>query len=290
MGNDNNQNLILEQNNVIENKNINISKNNSANLVKNNCSPEYNEFHKNNPERFPTVFQWDGNGNNVYLTGSFCDWHQFFEMKKLEDPNNKDNIKFFLTLFLPKGIYQYKFKIDDQWKCNSNFPTCSDKNGNINNIVDLTKQKRDDGTTDFSTSHVTSRLELKFEELKNSNYSQLLEKENTSNNNEYLSTNENNEISEDIPVEYNYNDFNFDLLTNQKKIGINNFLGEKERNILSDNYSYKSILPLRNECIDHFFLNKNSIRKIDNKNMVSSCSFRFGFKITTLIYYEPKKI
>jgi hypothetical protein len=114
MGNDNNQNLILEQNNVIENKNINISKNNSANLVKNNCSPEYNEFHKNNPERFPTVFQWDGNGNNVYLTGSFCDWHQFFEMKKLEDPNNKDNIKFFLTLFLPKGIYQYKFKIDDQ--------------------------------------------------------------------------------------------------------------------------------------------------------------------------------
>ena len=106
----------------------------------------------NNNLRFSTIFQWDGEGENVYLTGSFCHWNQFFEMKKSQEQNNK----FFLNLFLPKGIYQYKFKINDKWKYNSNFPICKDKNGNINNIIDLTKEKTEDKfTPDFSTSVIT---------------------------------------------------------------------------------------------------------------------------------------
>jgi hypothetical protein len=273
MGNDNNQNLVLGNDNAIKNKNMNLSKNNSTNLVINNkYCPEYDEFQKQKPARFPIVFEWEGNENNVYLTGSFCDWHQFFEMEKVEDPNKKNNYKFFLTLFLPKGAYQYKFKIDDQWKCNSNFPTCSDKNGNINNIVDLTKQKREDGNTDFSTSYVTTGHEQKLDETKISNYSQFFDNEYTTNINNCLYTNE-NENTKDNPIEFNYNDLYY------------NFLEEKEEN---DNYSYKKILPMRNEFIDHFTLNKNTIEKYNDKNLITSCSFRFGFKITTIIYYKPK--
>ena len=273
MGNDNNQNLVLGKDNAIKNKNMNLSKNNSTNLVINNkYCPEYDEFQKQKPARFPIVFEWEGNENNVYLTGSFCDWHQFFEMEKLEDPNNKNNYKFFLTLFLPKGAYQYKFKIDDQWKCNSNFPTCSDKNGNINNIVDLTKQKKEDGNTDFSTSYVTTGHEQKLDETKISNYSQFFDNEYTTNINNCLYTNE-NENTKDNPIEFNYNDLYY------------NFLEEKEEN---DNYSYKKILPMRNEFIDHFTLNKNTIEKYNDRNLITSCSFRFGFKITTIIYYKPK--
>ena len=125
------------------------SKNNSSKCDCQNFINEINDFQSKKPKRFATLFQWDGDGTNVYLTGSFCDWEKFFVMEKYEDPNDKKNNKFFLTLFLPKGSYQYKFKIDDRWKCNSNFPTCSDKNGNINNIIDLTKQKGEEGTTDF---------------------------------------------------------------------------------------------------------------------------------------------
>jgi hypothetical protein len=273
MGNDNNQNLVLGNDNAIKNKNMHLSKNNSTNLVMNNkYCPEYDEFQKQKPARFPIVFEWEGNENNVYLTGSFCDWHQFFEMEKVEDPNNKNNYKFFLTLFLPKGAYQYKFKIDDQWKCNSNFPTCSDKNGNINNIVDLTKQKREDGNTDFSTSYVTTGHEQKLDETKISNYSQFFDNEYTTNINNCLYTNE-NENTKDNPIEFNYNDLYY------------NFLEEKEEN---DNYSYKKILPMRNEFIDHFTLNKNTIEKYNDRNLITSCSFRFGFKITTIIYYKPK--
>ena len=284
MGNDNNQNLVLEQNNANKNKSINLSKNNSTNSLMNKICPENDKFQKENPERFPTVFQWDGNGTNVYLTGSFCDWHQFFEMEKCEDPNNKNNCKFFLTLFLPKGAYQYKFKIDDQWKCNSNFPTCSDKNGNINNIIDLTKQKREDGNTDFSTSYVTTGHEQKLDETKISNYSQYLDDVYTTNLHYCLSANE----IHDTPVEYNYDDLYCNSLSDRKKSKVNNFSDEREENLLSDNYSYKKILPLRNEFIDHFILNKKAIKKYDGKNLISSCSFRFGFKITTIIYYKPK--
>ena len=273
MGNDNNQNLVLGNDNAIKNKNMHLSKNNSTNLVMNNkYCPEYDEFQKQKPTRFPIVFEWEGNENNVYLTGSFCDWHQFFEMEKVEDPNKKNNYKFFLTLFLPKGAYQYKFKIDDQWKCNSNFPTCSDKNGNINNIVDLTKQKREDGNTDFSTSYVTTGHEQKLDETKISNYSQFFDNEYTTNINNCLYTNE-NENTKDNPIEFNYDDLYY------------NFLEEKEEN---DNYSYKKILPMRNEFIDHFTLNKNTIEKYNDRNLITSCSFRFGFKITTIIYYKPK--
>ena len=142
MGNENNnniQNFNIKNTSKMINENMEIINNN---VFQNFEEEDNNDFKKKKPTRFATIFQWDGDGKNVYLTGSFCDWHQFFEMEKCSDPQNEKNIKFFLTLFLPKGAYQYKFKIDNQWKCNSNFPTCSDKNGNINNIIDLTKQKK----------------------------------------------------------------------------------------------------------------------------------------------------
>ena len=282
MGNDNNQNLVLGKDNAIKNKNMNLSKNNSTNLVMNNkYCPEYDEFQKQKPARFPIVFEWEGNENNVYLTGSFCDWHQFFEMEKVEDPNNKNNYKFFLTLFLPKGAYQYKFKIDDQWKCNSNFPTCSDKNGNINNIIDLTKQKREDGTTDFSTSYVTTKgAEQKMDETKISNFSDNF----FSDDKLSIIKSSINEISENSSVDYSYKNN-----ANLNNIEENESLEEEEKLILNNNYSYKRLLPIPIEHLDHLILNKTTFNRFSNhKNLISSCSFRYGFETTTVIYYKTK--
>ena len=288
MGNENNdQNNNSNKKNSTNNINKIISQNNSSKEESQKYSKESNDFQTKKPTRFATVFQWDGGGTNVYLTGSFCDWHQFFEMEKCEDPENKNNNKFFLTLFLPKGAYQYKFKIDDQWKCNSNFPTCSDKNGNINNIIDLTKQKREDGTTDFSTSYITTRgAEQKLDETKISNFSEVF----ISDVKLSIINSGINEISESSSLEYSFNyDINFDKISNKKKLVENKFLGDEEKIILSDNYSYRKLLPIPNEHIDHLVLNKSTFNKCyHNKNLISSCSFRYGFKTTTVIYYKPK--
>ena len=53
-----------------------------------------------------------------------------------KDP--KDHL-FKFQMPLNNEIYQYKFIIDGNWRCSNHFPTKDDGNGNINNILDNTK-------------------------------------------------------------------------------------------------------------------------------------------------------
>ena len=290
MGNENNKYENLTNKNSPQKANKNITKNNSSQYESLNFSKEKNNFQQKKPTRYATLFQWDGEGNNVYLTGSFCDWQQFFEMEKCEDPKNNKNHKFFITLFLPKGSYQYKFKIDDKWKCNSNFPTCSDKNGNINNIIDLTKQKREDGITDFSTSYVTTGgPEPQYDEMKNSKNSNSIQtiKNNfnsISNDLSIFTKSDIKNISANSSFKYNCE---YDL--NDYILNKNNVFDNVDINKLYDN-SYKKAFPLKHEHIDHLIVNYNTFKKNGggNKNLINSCSIRNGFKTTTIIYYKPK--
>lgn len=288
MGNENNnkyENFI--KNNSLKKINKSITENNSSQSESIIFTKDNNNIQKKKPIRFATLFQWDGEGNNVYLTGSFCDWQQFFEMEKYEDPKNKKNNKFFITLFLPIGSYQYKFKIDDKWKCNSNFPTCSDKNGNINNIIDLTKQKREEGITDFSTSYITPGPDQKFDEMKNSKNSNSIQTTennyNFNSNDLFITKSDIKNISENSSFK---NNCEYDL--NDYILNKNIMFDNEEINNLYDN-SYKKAFPLRHEHIDHLIVNFNTFKKHDNnKNLINSCSIRYGFKTTTIIYYKPK--
>jgi hypothetical protein len=238
---------------------------------------------KEKKRRFSTIFRWNGEAVRVYLTGSFCNWHQFFQMEK----SQKQNDKFYLTLFLPKGVYQYKFKIDDKWKYNSNFPTCSDKNGNINNVIDLTEEKKDnEDNTDFSTSFITKLENSISEEIK----LDLSRKKINEKFSDYLPMKkEIKEMPQESPLLYNIF-FNYDYLSNQKKIGKDSFLLSEEQNILNENYSYKKILPLQQEKIDHFNINRNIFTKGKNHQttpIISSSTFRYKYKFITYIYYKP---
>ena len=195
-------------------------------------------------ERFPILFQWDSGGSNVYLTGSFCDWKQFFEMENDEEDKKKYN----LTLYLPKGIYQYKFKIDEQWKCNSNYPTCRDKNGNINNYIDLTKQPIEELTTDFSTHSLTLKDEKK-----------------------------NDEIFSNFQKDINF------------KCHISSFHDNEPKPEIEEHEGY---FTKRNKITSHEYINHmssyDSFLKKKNNIIKSSCSIRYGFKISTFIYYKAK--
>ena len=78
-----------------------------------------------------TKFEYEGSGKLVYVTGSFCDWKKFYIMTK-----NNEGI-FSLTLTLPRGFHQYKFKVDDNWAYSKIQPKYED-NGNVNNFIDTT--------------------------------------------------------------------------------------------------------------------------------------------------------
>ena len=54
-----------------------------------------------------------------------------------------DERKYSITIPLPRGFHQYKFKVDDVWTYSKNQPKFED-NGNVNNFID---------TTDYDEGH-----------------------------------------------------------------------------------------------------------------------------------------
>ena len=121
-------------NKLSKQKHIEKERNNNKNINK-----QENEKEKETKiEKIKTLFEWDGGGKLVYLTGSFCDWKQFFKMDK-----NDNNGKFSLVLDLPRGFHQYKFKIDEKWEFSKYHPKF-EENGNINNFIDTTDYQNED--------------------------------------------------------------------------------------------------------------------------------------------------
>lgn len=78
----------------------------------------------------PTLFEWNEEGDSIFITGSFSCWAQKIPMKEIAQG------KFKLILNLPRGIYQYKFIVDNQWRYNPQLPIFKDETGNINNYID----------------------------------------------------------------------------------------------------------------------------------------------------------
>jgi hypothetical protein len=82
-------------------------------------------------EEVETKFEWEEGGDEVYVSGSFCNWKKYYIMTK-----DDDGI-FHLSLSLPRGFHQYKFKVDDNWTYSKTQPKYED-NGNVNNFIDTT--------------------------------------------------------------------------------------------------------------------------------------------------------
>ena len=239
------------------------------NKVLNNC---------NNSEstRIPVSFEWESGGNNVYLTGNFCNWNQFFLMEK--NANGKHS----LILNLNKGFIQYKFKVDNEWKYNEKYPTIID-HGNKNNYIDTSNweivAEKSEETTNSNTE-----LSLLPIEQKNVN----IEFQNAQNNfcNYIPKKNEMNEHAHKVPEEYKFKK-NIDKKMRQSKTKNDKYL--EEDNMLGDNYAYKQIKSVTAEQINHmnYKINTNKNEKSKEKNpIVTSIVCRHKLKFTTFVYYK----
>ena len=63
------------------------------------------------------------------MTGSFTTWKNHILLTKVGK-------EFSTIIRLPPGIYIYKYIVDGEWKYSPAENTCTDENGNINNIMD----------------------------------------------------------------------------------------------------------------------------------------------------------
>lgn len=260
-----------------EKKKINEQNNeeNSSIFIEN----DYLEMNKIDSNKIPVTFEWESGGNSVYLSGNFCNWNQFFLMEK-----NK-NGKFTLTLHLNKGMIQYKFKVDNEWKYNEKYPTIDD-NGYKNNFIDTTNWEI---SAEKSEETTNANTEISFRQNDNKSFSLNYDFHNSQNNycNYFPKKNEMNDSTMKIPEEYNY-EKNIDKNTRQDELGIGSkyYFASKENNIFGDNYSYKSINPVMPEQINHI----NYKKKYNNEESPIVCSIvsRHRLKFTTFVYYKKE--
>ena len=262
----------------------------------NNSNKKKNKMNTKN-----VTFQWDEEESDsqiVYLTGSFCNWKQFFIMPKIDN-------KYSITLPLPKALHKFKFRINDIFKINKKYPVMKDGDSKCN-YIDTSNTKdtnseskncssnKNESNSDSNSSDIDNDLNsssdsslsyeaeleddeerikrLRKRKMKKIKYSQVFPKKGHLNN-----------YAPDVPYSYNYM-YNINVISPQKFIGKREYYEPKENNILGDNCSYKKIGVLPAVEINHIHSN-NLI--VSGQRALCSSFVRYRNKFITLLYYKP---
>ena len=291
MGSQNSKELIFRDNSLLsfdtDDLEYNGIKSSEENLEEDeNIFYQRNDMAKNNTSndkiiaveqnKIPVTFEWELDGNSVYLSGNFCNWNQFFLMKK--QPNGKH----VLTLYLNKGFIQYKFKVDNIWKFNDKFPVIDD-NGIQNNYIDTTNWEISVENTEETTTN--TETSFKQNDSKSINLSMDLQSAQKNYTNYIPKMNEFNVTLPKAPEQYiKKDDFeNANIAYSSKQ--------ESYNNLIINNNNYKSIKPIIHEKINHlnYKINSNNINNKEDKNsFVCSIVSRHRLKFTTFVYYKTE--
>ena len=266
-----------------------------------NNTEETLEDTNNNKKNY--TFIWDEGGNDVKITGSFSDWKIKFQMTK--EPNNQI---FKCTLPLGNEIYQYKFIVDGEWKFSKKFPTKDDGNGNINNILDNTKnilvQPKEENKEEKKPAkkEKTKKIKKKVKaKNKTKNKQSLISTKTKTTKTRASTVNKDKMIrknsiyqsefpSDDdilplpLPNEPYFESFELENYTNQKKIGKKNYYEYYDRYCFSFEASSKPIFILGHINLNHLI----SIKHNKSNMLKNSMSFRYREKASTFIYYKSK--
>lgn len=261
----------------------------------------------NNNKIAPITFEWDKEESDVvYLTGDFCNWKQFLIM-----PKNNKNI-YSLTIPLPRGRHQFKFRINNIYQLNHKYPVMKDGE-NENNYIDTSKpaneaeaqgvkdndedkndneddsednDDEDESEEDEEEEGEEEESEEEEEEEEDESEKMRKKKEEIRNNLKKMEYNTQfpkrgifSSMAPDLPYIYNY-ELNLDLFSNQGKIGRKKYIEPKENDILGDNYSHKKINVLP------FVETNHAHSKINSRCALCSIFFRYRNKFSTFIYYK----
>ena len=249
---------------------------------KNNLSLQISPYKKEK-----TKIIWSEGGKEIFLTGNFCNWNKFYLMKK----DSKDEY-FYFILYLPKGLHQFKFKVDGQWKNSSLYPTINNQ-GNVNNYFDNSSSSNYDNLTmsTVESSVISTTCKNTFKINVNINNNKINDN-NKKNNINFSYSNKNycnyypkiNEMREyaDIKPCYFQSETFHGVNQNQNKIGNKKYLFLEEKNIFSGNDSYKDIGRKEHVILNHLF-QKQKNKKSD---LINSITIKYRHKNCTFLYYK----
>ena len=271
------------------------------------------EFVDNENGSLPFKFEWKGEGKEVLLTGDFNDWKGKIIMKK------NDITGFYETVLpLERKKYNFKFVIDGNWVCSSQYPTNYDEHQNLNNFITLYNYSPPKELYIKTESDSKNDRSINSNENKNNidNYNNHVNKKNQvifkkedskkkPYNCKFPLINELNTIAPTIMSHYkpifnlNYpskqvalNKY-IELMTNNKGKIDNNEKKEKnlvykEKNFNNENNTYKKIMTCPHEKLMHFCTNLEDLKNINNNFLKVCTTIRTKHKFLTMIYYKPK--
>ena len=243
-----------------------------------------NDIRNQKEKLYPFKFEWKGLGSSVILTGSFLEnWTKFVPM--IKDPETEI---FELVFNLPKTKHYFKFIVDNKWVCSSQYPTTMDNSNNQNNFIDLSNYT--------PPKELIKREEYKKGEIKahRNKVIVILDKNEKKNYNcKYPLIHELNTNAPYVVLHYKPS-FNLDYQSNQdklKKICNEKNIEYKGKEDLTENKTYKIILPCPHEKLMHFCQSINNLNNIKNgkKKYIKGCTtIRNKHKYITIVYYKPK--
>ena len=298
-----NEKILIEQNN---DEKINTENIKEIDLMHDNNN-EIENNNANNTNEIRTEFYWDEGGNNIYITGSFCNWEKFLMMEK-----NEKGI-YTIALMLPPGFYQYKFKVDDNWAYSKKQPKFEDNNGNVNNFIDTThyenlnQNKNEEKKETKVKSNKSNKDPKKIKEEK-----QKKEKRKSSNSSIGIINNSN--YSTYIPLKGELSTKPLSLpglykthyILNEKKNKkikerkfsqieyvdhTNNSIRSSTHNLSSSKYFVNNDPYVGFQNLYHIHSNHlHSKENVDSKNAVTSIITRYRAKFSTFIYYKGKNV
>lgn len=239
--------------------------------------------HKDSNDLVEVEFIWKEGGNEVFLTGSFVNWKQWFNLEK------KENI-FSRKIKLPKEAHFFKFIVDKEWKASSFYSRITDEKGNVNNSISLSTPVK-------NKPQLQQENQLK-SPLKPKEKPEKPEKPNKNQKNQAIL---NDFCSKIIPERSNFNSEAPNLPESYfEKFSLthNNSFFKGKSNLNSDslnsiyqnsNASGMSLIVPPHVNLNHCLVSKvNEFSSVEN--LIISHSTRVRHKFVTLIYYKPKEI
>lgn len=288
--------IFSNDNIIIENNIDDDEKKQKVDSKLSNIDPKL-DINLNKDNNIRTEFYWDEGGNEIYITGSFCEWKDFFLMEK-----NEKGI-YTKILMLPPGFYQYKFKIDNNWAYSQKQPKFEDNNGNVNNFID---------TTNYNQNMIQDKQQEKKEEKKENiektqkfRIDNIIEPKYKINN---IKRNPSTKSTNSIGIYSDYSTYiplktelsiKPSALPGLYKTHYN--LNEKKNKIIYEKkFSQIEYIDHTNNLLTNQYVGFQNLYHIhsnhlhskeisDTKNNVTSIISRYRAKFSTFIYYKEKK-
>lgn len=249
-----------------------------------------NDLTKIDKNKVSYTFQWKDGGTNVVITGEFLNnWTTFITMIK-----NPETQVFEYKAELTLTKHYFKYIVDNKWICSSLYETEKDKDGNLNNYIDLTNYKipPEELQTIQSKKREITENKLKESTVKIKNKNNIKSKEIDRKNKydcKYPLINELNNMAPNITQHFKPY-FCLDYQSNQNRILRGKYLKYRRGNSTTENNSYKKILDCPHEKLLHLCPNIQDAVKGDKGIMKTSVSIRNKHKLITIVYYKPKNI